>query len=152
VLLPTYADGTVLGSRIPLYVLGVTAAMGTVRSLIHMFAPDGGAGTIAGMDLSQGAANVAFSFALWGSAQLVYAALQWLVLLRYRSLVPLMWLVQLVETLLRVVVGHMKPVVFAHTPPGAIGNQVFVPLSVAMLVVALWTGSRARVDRARVVD
>jgi len=38
-----------------------------------------------------GADEVIFAFALWGSAQLIYAILQWLVILRYRSLVPLMW-------------------------------------------------------------
>lgn len=137
-LLPSRADNTILGSRLPLYVFILVAVIGTVRSLIHIFAPDGGAGSIAGMDLSvAGARGIIFAFALWGSAQLVYALIQWLVILRYRSLVPFMWAVQFLETLLRILVGHMKPVTFAHTPPGAFQNYVYLPLAVVMLAVCL---------------
>ena len=95
------------------------------------------------MDLSvAGARGIIFAFALWGSAQLVYAVIQWLVILRYRSLVPLMWAVQFLETLLRVLVGHMKPVTFAHTPPGAFQNYVYLPLTLVMLAVCLWSGGK----------
>jgi hypothetical protein len=30
-------------------------------------------------------------------------------------------------------VGRMKPVHFAHTPPGAIANQIVLPLAILML-------------------
>jgi hypothetical protein len=75
---------------LPFYFFILIAAIGAVRSCIHIFSPDGGAGSIAGMDLSVSGANeVIFAFALWGSAQLIYALLQWGVILRYRSLIPL---------------------------------------------------------------
>jgi hypothetical protein len=86
----------------------------------------------------EGASGIVFSFALWGSAQLVYAIIQLVVVWRYRSLVPFMYLLLIVETLLRMLVGHMKPVTFAHTPPGAIGNWVTLPLAALMLVLSLW--------------
>jgi hypothetical protein len=71
-----------------------------------MLSPDIGAGGIAGMDLSvAGASGIVFAFALWGSAQLIYALLQWVVIPRYRSLVSLMWVVQLLETLGRILLG-----------------------------------------------
>ena len=35
-------------------------------------------------------------------------------------------------------VGHMKPVIFAHTPPGAIGNYIILPVATLMLVLSLW--------------
>jgi hypothetical protein len=44
-----------------------------------------------------------------------------------------MWLMLILEVLLRELVGAMKPVIFAHTPPGAIGNQLFLPLAALML-------------------
>jgi hypothetical protein len=141
VLLPAHADNTILGWRLPFYVFVLIAVISTVRSFIHLLARDGGAGSIAGMDLSvTGANGIVFAFALWGSAQLVYALIQWLVILRYRSLVPLMWLVLIMETLLRMLVGRMKRVTFAHRPPGAIGNYVLLPLAALMLVLALWSG------------
>ena len=141
--LPAKADNTIRGTKWPFYVFVAVAAVGTVRSFIHILSPDGGAGSIAGMDLSvQGASGIIFAFALWGGEQLVYAVLQWVVILHYRSLVPLMWAVQFLETLLRVVVGHLKPVMFAHTPPGEIGNYVFLPLALGMLGFSLWSAYR----------
>ena len=137
-LLPRVADNTISGSKIPFYVFCAIAMIGTVRSCIHLLAPDGGAGSIAGMDLSvAGAGGIVFAFALWGSSQLLYALIQLVVAFRYRSLVPLMYVIQILEVLLRVLVGHMKPVQFAHTPPGQIGNYVFLPLCAEMLAWSL---------------
>jgi hypothetical protein len=144
ILLPAKAGNTIRGVKLPFYLFILIALIGTVRSCIHVFAPDGGAGSIAGMDLSGSGANeVIFAFALWGSAQLIYALIQWVVILRYRSLIPLMWLVQLFETLGRIVVGRIKPVTFAHTPPGAIQNYLYLALAVLMIALALWSGMRA---------
>jgi hypothetical protein len=143
VLLPPAAGNSIRGSKLPFYLLIVVAAIGTVRSLIHIFSADGGAGSIAGMDLSAGASGIIFAFALWGSSQLIYAVLQWIVIVRYRALVPLMWGVQLLEISLRMLVGRLKPFTFAHTPPGAYGNYVLLILSIAMLALALWSGMTA---------
>jgi hypothetical protein len=138
-LLPASADNTISGMKLPVYVFAVIAVVSTIRSLIHLLAPDGGAGSIAGMDLSvAGAQGIIFSFALWGSAQLIYALIQLVVVFRYRSLVPFMYVLLILETLLRELVGHMKPVHFAHTPPGAIGNYVLLPLAALMLALSLW--------------
>jgi hypothetical protein len=143
-LLPAKADNTIRGSKLPLYIFILLATIGVVRSCIHIFSPDGGAGSIAGMDLSVSGANeVIFAFALWGAEQLIYALIQWIVILRYRSLIPLMWGVQFLETLGRILPGQLKPVTFSHTPPGAIQNYIYLGLAVAMLALALWSSQRA---------
>lgn len=140
ILLPARADNSLRGSKLPFYIFTLIAAVGVVRSCIHIFSPDGGAGSIAGMDLSVSGANgIIFAFALWGSSQLIYAFLQWLVILRYRALIPFMWLVQLFETLGRMLIGRIKPVTFAHTPPGAYQNDIYLGLAAAMLALALWS-------------
>jgi hypothetical protein len=137
-LLPAQADNTIRGMRLPVYVFTLIAIVSLVRSCIHLLAPDGGAGSIAGMNLAvDGAGGIIFAFALWGSAQLMYAVIQLVVAFRYRSLVPFMYVLLMVETLLRQLVGHMKPVTFAHTPPGAIGNYVILPLAGLMLGLSL---------------
>ena len=142
-LLPAKIDNVVRGTKIPLYVFALYAIVSTVRSCIHLLSPDGGAGTIAGMDLSvAGADGIIFAFALWGSSQLLFALIQLLVVVRYKSLVPLMYLMLMLEVLLRELVGAMKPVTFAHTPPGAIGNQLVLPLAALMLVLSLWSANR----------
>jgi hypothetical protein len=143
ILFPGQIDNTLRGMKLPFYVFALYAIVSTVRSCIHLLTPDGGAGSIAGMDLSvAGADGIIFAFALWGSSQLLFAIIQLLVVFRYRSLVPLMYLMLILEVLLRELVGKMKPVTFAHTPPGAIGNQLILPLAVLMLGLALWSAAR----------
>ena len=142
-LLPAKIDNVIRGSKIPFYIFALYAIVSTVRSCIHLLSPDGGAGTIAGMDLSvSGADGIIFAFALWGSSQLLFALIQLLAVIRYRSLIPFMWLMLALEVLLRELVGAMKPVTFAHTPPGAIGNQIILPLAVVMLVWSAWSSSK----------
>ncbi|MBP7688103.1 MAG: hypothetical protein KA765_09350 [Thermoflexales bacterium] len=142
-LLPAKIDNVIRGTKIPFYIFALYAIVSTVRSGIHLLSPDGGAGTIAGMDLSvAGADGIIFAFALWGSSQLLFALIQLLVVVRYKSLVPLMYLMLMLEVLLRELVGAMKPVTFAHTPPGAIGNQLVLPLATLMLAVSLWSANR----------
>ena len=143
-ILPTPIDNTIRGVKLPFYVFALFAFVSTVRRCIHLLSPDGGAGSIAGMDLSMaGADGIIFAFALWGSSQLLFALVQLLVVFRYRSLVSFMYLMLILEVLLRELVGYMKPVTFAHTPPGAIGNQIILPLAVFMLVLSLWSTYRA---------
>lgn len=145
ILLPKQAGNAIRGSRVPVFVFAVVAVISTIRSGIHLLAPDGGAGSIAGIDLAvDGAEAIVFSFALWGSAQLLYALIQLIVVIRYRSLVPLMYVLLMLETGLRWFVGVTKPVTFAHTPPGAVGNWVWVVLSVLMLAVTFATADRQR--------
>jgi hypothetical protein len=139
-LLPAQADNTIRGSKIPFFFFVLLAIIGTVRSCIHIFSPDGGAGSIAGMDLTVSGANeVIFAFALWGAEQLIYALIQWVVILRYRSLVPLMWGAQFLETLGRMLPGQLKPVTFSHTPPGAYQNYIYLVLAVVMLALGIWS-------------
>ncbi|HXP52936.1 MAG TPA: hypothetical protein VN922_23530, partial [Bacteroidia bacterium] len=114
-IFPKSADNNYTGSKIALYVFLLIALVGAVRSCIHFLAPDGGAGSIAGMDLSvAGADGIIFAFSLWGSAQLLYAIIQLVVFFRYKTLIPFMYILIAFETIMRMVIGHMKPVHFAH--------------------------------------
>jgi hypothetical protein len=142
-LLPMPAGNTLPGSRIPLYGFILLAVISAARSCIHMFAADGGAGSIAGMNLSlAGAEGIIFAFALWGSAQFVYALIQLGVAFRYRSLIPMMYVLLIVEGLLRSLVGRLHPVTFSHTPPGAYFNYLIAPIALAMLALSYWTANR----------
>lgn len=114
------------------------AIVGLIRSSIHFLAPDGGAGSIAGMDLSvTGSSGIIFAFSLWGSAQLLYAFIQVVVFLRYKTLIPFMYILIFLETVFRIFIGYVKPVNFTHTPPGAIGNYIMIPLSIIMFLLSL---------------
>ncbi len=145
ILFPAKADNTILGSRIPFYAFVLLTVIGTVRSFIHMLAPDAGLASIAGLDLSfAGSKDVVFFGSQWGAEQLIYAIIQWAVIIRYRSLIPAMWLVQFFETFLRMFVAHIKPITFSHTPPGAIGDKIYIPLTLCMAAYALWSATRSK--------
>jgi hypothetical protein len=109
----------------------------TVRSLIHIFAPDGGANSIAGIAVDvQGGSNIIAIFAQWGALQLLLALIYWLVIYRYRFLVPAMLAVVVLEQLFRIGAGHLKPLIVASPPPEAIGSQILLPLAI---VAFLWS-------------
>jgi hypothetical protein len=125
-------------SSIAFYFLMLVAVVGTVRSLIHIFAPDGGASSIAGLTLSiEGGANLIAIFGQWGASQLLLALFCWLAILKYRSLVPLMLLMVVIEQLLRIAVGLLKPVEVVSPPPGSIGTLILLPLALAALLLSL---------------
>lgn len=61
--------------------LAAYTLVATVRSLIHVFAPDGGAQSIAGLDVGvAGGPNIVALFGQWGLEQLLVAVVGWLVL------------------------------------------------------------------------
>jgi hypothetical protein len=130
--------GDITTFRGPGWTAGMLAgvnAVGTIRSLIHILAPDSGAQSIASMDTHvKGGANVVSLLAQWGGAQLLEAGVIWVALWRYRGLVPLMLGVVTAEQLLRVGIGSAKPLVTAHTPPGALSKGLLPAAAVALAI------------------
>ena len=119
------------GARISLWFLGLLTLLGTARSLVHLLASDGGAGSIAHLEL-----NVA------GGPNIVAVFSQWLVVLRYRFLVPLMLAVVVLEQLLRLTAGQLKPLQVVTAPPGAYGTYITLVLASVFLALALRQRSR----------
>lgn len=133
------ADTEIRIPHIPVYFLGFVALVSTVRSLIHIFTQDGGAQSIAGIDVQvQGGANIVALFAQWGVVQLLLALMYWLVILRYRFLTPAMLLVVVLEQAFRMGAGLLKPLEIAAPPPGEIGSYVVLPLALIALLIALF--------------
>lgn len=114
-------------------------AMGTiVPGFIHAFLPDGGAGTIAGLDLSAGGSVIIATFAWAGATQIAYGTLMLLVALRYRALVPLFFLIILMErSLIALNSWVLKPSGTGHHPPEAYATLALLPLVAAALYFSL---------------
>lgn len=93
---------------------------------------------------AEGAGGIIFAFSLWGSSQLLYAFIQLVVFFRYKTLIPFMYVLIFLETLFRMLVGYMKPVSFAHTPPGAAANYIMIPLVIIMFVLSISEGKKSR--------
>jgi hypothetical protein len=135
-------DKDYTGSKIPFYFLILVAIVSTVRSFIHVFAPDGGANSIAGISVNvQGGANIIAIFAQWGALQLLLVLLYWLVIFRYRFLVPAMLGVVVIEQIFRMGAGQLKPLEITNPPPGAIGSQILLPLAI---IAFIWSLLRRR--------
>ena len=69
----------------------------------------------------------------------MFGLLYVLVLWRYQSLIPLMWLFITFEWSDRLLLGFIKPFETMGTAPGAIGNIIFPFLALIMLVLSLRT-------------
>ena len=80
----------------------------TLRSLAHIFLPDGGANSIAGLDVSvAGGNNLIAMFAQWGYTQLLLSVMMWGVIIFARNLLPFALLVQTLDWGGRILIGLM---------------------------------------------
>lgn len=109
--------------------------------LIHAFLSDGGAGVIAGLDLSAERATIVGVFAWAGATQIAWGIALLGAALRYRSLVPpLLALLVLERALIALNLWWWKAPASGHHPPAAYGALVLLPL----LLGALWLSLRPR--------
>lgn len=132
-LLPASAEGRYKGVKLASTAFLLLTIAGIVRSLIHMFAEDGGAGSIAGIDLEVGGRDtIVGMFAMWGSSQFLLALMQLIVYVRYRSLIPLLYVLLWLEQVLRLGMGWLRPI-GAQDAPGEIASYVLIPL-----LIVLW--------------
>jgi hypothetical protein len=137
-IFPKQVDNNFQGHKIASTVFLLVTFFTIIRSCIHIFAPDGGAGSIAGTDVSgAGGSNVVSMFAFWGLSQLLMGFVYLFVYFRYKSLIPFMYLLILAEYSGRIAIGLIKPLEVSHTPPGAVGDYVLVPLAIVMLIFSL---------------
>lgn len=148
-LFPRSVDNDYRGHRLALWVLVPITFLTLGRSLIHMFRFDGGAQSIATIPLDRysdpAAAAVILIFGLWGLSQLLLGLLYVVVLIRYRALIPLMYLTLILEYCGRVALGAWKPIETLGRPPGARFTLVMIVLSVVMF----WFSLRKRPPETR---
>jgi hypothetical protein len=126
-LLPEH-PGRYDGPRLAVWLLGSYLVVIVVRSLIHLAAPDGGAGSIASIDLSvEGGDNIVGLFGQWGAIQLLLALV----------IIVLFALALGVESLLRALSGTLKPIETLGVAPGAALNDVMGYAMVVVLYLSL---------------
>ena len=110
-----------------------------IRSCIHLFAPDGGAQSIAGIDTSvEGGDNIIAIFHQWGAIQLVLAILLLVLFFRYPGLTPLILLTLALDPILRFVAGQQMSLTTTGTPPGEALNGVAFYLLLVLFLGSLW--------------
>jgi len=142
-LLPETTNAAYRGSVWSAMYLGLTGLLTVGPGCIHYFLPDGGAGVIAGLDLSGDRAAIVGVFAWEGASQIAMGIAQLLVALRYRTLVPLFLLLELVETALDAVAFWItKAPPTGHHPPENYKVLITLPLLAIFLALSLRTPTR----------
>jgi hypothetical protein len=140
IIFPKQFDNQFRGYKIALYAFYVLTAITVWRSQHHLFAADGGAQTIASIPLdtftAAGSQAVIGVFGLWGLSQLIIGVIYLLVAFRYRAMVPLMYVLLIVEYAFRAIYFPIsKSIPTTGTAPGAIINLPFILFSVVMLIL-----------------
>jgi hypothetical protein len=109
-----------------------------VRSCIHLFAADGGAQSIAGIDTSvEGGNNIIAIFHQWGAIQLILAVFLFVLFFRYPGFTPLILLTLALDPVMRFIAGQMMSVTSTGTPPGEALNAAAFYLLALLFIASL---------------
>lgn len=137
-LLPPSSNDRYTGSPVAAYVLTLFGVLTVIPGCIHSFLPDGGAGSIAGLDLSQNRHLIVAVFAWAGATQIAFGLTALIVSLRYRDLVPLLLALAVLERSLHALDGWILAAgAAAHHPPEHYAVLAALPLLIAALVLSL---------------
>jgi hypothetical protein len=141
-LLPRSVDNTYRGHRLALWLLGLLVFMKGSIGLGTILNGRSAAISADGIPLETftPAGEQAFValFAAWGLAQLMLNLIGLVVLVRYRALVPFMFVVLLLEHLLRKGIFLLLPIPRTGAPPGVFINLALVAVMVVGLALSLW--------------
>jgi hypothetical protein len=140
-LLPQRVDNRYRGYKLALWLFALVVVMKVAMSLNSIFNGHMVASSADGIPLDTfppaAAQTVVSLFAIWGLAHLMICLLCILVLARYRSMVPLMFALLLLEHLSRKLVLLFLPIVRTGTPPGFFVNLALLALMVVGLALSL---------------
>ena len=136
--LPPSTNDQYRGSPLSPAFLGLAAFLTLVPGLIHSFLPDGGAQSIAGLDLGDRRDLVIGVFRWEGATQLALGLGMLAVALRYRPLTALFIALMMVERGLMALHGWILSAPSSgHHPPEHFASVVAVTLGAVFLALAL---------------
>ena len=141
-IFPAVIDNHFRGHVLALWLFVPLAFMKVALGLAHILRADGGAQSVSTMPLDTypaGAAqNVIGLMARMGLEQLLLGLIFAVVLVRYRALIPLMYVVAVLHYVGQTAIKSMKPLALAGTSGASTVHLVIAALSVIGLVLSLW--------------
>ncbi|AUC13858.1 hypothetical protein BTO06_01240 [Tenacibaculum sp. SZ-18] len=145
-ILPREANNDYQGSKIAYYTLILITIIFFVRSMIHFLAPDSGVQMIATIVKFEGNPDpnrIVYMFSsLGGAMQLIMVIVYAIVLFCYRNLIPLMFVLLLIETVFRKIVVFIHPLTpnyFESNPPGTYVDLPLFIISAIMIYLSTRT-------------
>jgi hypothetical protein len=140
-ILPAVIDNRFRGYALALWLFVPLTFMKVALGLAHIFRADGGAQSVSTMPLDTypaGAAqNIVALMARMGLEQLLLGLIFVVVLVRYRALIPLMYVVAVLHYLGQTGVKAMKPLALAGASGASTVHLVIAAVSLAGLVLSL---------------
>ncbi len=137
-LFPKSADNDFLGYKSVFYIFIPFLLLMTWRSVIHMSFEEFGLHGIANVKVLTGNPDpmplIYAFFSVWGLIQLIFCAFAWIVIIRYRSLTPLIILAFLIEWSVRVFTSSAvvnNPIYSDGITPG----MVYAPYMTLFLLI-----------------
>lgn len=141
-LFPRPIDNNYSGSKIALWLLGLIVFIHILQSVMVLVNGHSIAQSADGIPLETYSADAAQTilalFMLGSYRRLIISLICAVVLFRYRSVVPLMFVLLGVNYLGGQIIFQFVPLVRVGTPPGLIMNLFMFILTVVGLVLSLW--------------
>jgi hypothetical protein len=139
---PQRIDNTYRGHPLAVWLFIPVVVLKTGIALATIFNGRAAAQSADGIPLDSfgagGAEAVVALFAIWGLAQLVFSVFGVLALTRYRAMIPLLFVLMLLEHLARRWMLLVKPIARTGTPPGTYVNLAILLLMIVGLALSLW--------------
>jgi hypothetical protein len=130
--------------------LGLIGALTLAAGLVHSFLPDGGAGVIAGIDLSANGETILRVFRWMGAMQIAHGLALIIVALRYRSLVSLFLALAFLERGLMALDAWMLSAAPDHRPPEHYASLIALPVILVLFLLSLRAGAAGTKVGARI--
>ena len=140
-IFPPVIDNHYRGNKLGFWLFCFLSVILMGRSLIHVLKADGGAQSIATIPLdtwpADAASTVISMFALWGLVQVIIALIQIIAIVKYKALIPLLYLLLVFTQLSRLAIVEFKPVVTAGTAPASALSLYLLAIYTLGLVLSL---------------
>ena len=141
-LLPLRIDNAYRGYKLALWLFALVVSVKTFQGLMVIFDGYSIAVFADGIPLDTytpaAAQTVVALFALLGLSRLIMSLLCVLALVRYRSAIPFMFALLVVEHLTKQLILHFVPIVRTGTEPGPVINLILLALMIVGLALSLW--------------
>ena len=145
-LFPSKLSNQYKDSKLIQYGLYPIFAIYIFRSLVHFLAENSGLVGIAtikefpiidGLDPN----NIVYLFAsLWGATQVSLTIILLILFIKYKNLIPLIYLICLLDQCFRLISGYLHPLsedYYINTPPGVISNTPVLLYLIFMFYLSL---------------
>ena len=145
-LFPSDLNNQYKGSKFVQYGLYPIFAIYIFRSLVHFLAENSGLvgiATIKEFPITDGLDpnNIIYLFAsLWGATQVSLTIILLILFIKYKNLIPLIYLICLLDQCFRLISGYLHPLIedyYINTPPGVISNIPLLLYLIFMFYLSL---------------